>query len=51
MSDFSPFYHAIAAVALQCAVGLIFGDWLYLALCCIGSEMTLEFRDMLTKKE
>lgn len=25
--DLSPFYHAIAAVALQCAVGLIFGDW------------------------
>lgn len=25
--DKSPLYHAIAAVALQCAVGLIFGDW------------------------
>ena len=27
MIDFSPLYHAIAAVALQCAVGLMFGDW------------------------
>lgn len=25
--DLSPLYHAIAAVALQCVVGLIFGDW------------------------
>ena len=25
--DPSPLYHAIAAVALQCAVGLVFGDW------------------------
>ena len=27
LSDLSPFYHAIAAVALQCAVGLLFDDW------------------------
>lgn len=27
MIDLSPLYHAIAAVALQCAVGLMFGDW------------------------
>lgn len=27
MIDFSPIYHAIAAVALQCAVGLMLGDW------------------------
>ena len=27
MIDFSPLYHAIAAVALQCAVGLMLGDW------------------------
>ena len=27
MIDLSPLYHAIAAVALQCAVGLVFGDW------------------------
>ena len=26
-ADFSPLYHAIAAVALQCAVGLVSGDW------------------------
>ena len=25
--DLSPLYHSIAAVALQCAVGLMFGDW------------------------
>ena len=25
--DLSPLYHAIAAVALQCAAGLAFGDW------------------------
>ena len=25
--DLSPLYHAIAAVALQCTVGLAFGDW------------------------
>ena len=25
--DLSPLYHAIAAVALQCAVGMVFGDW------------------------
>ena len=25
--DISPLYHAIAAVALQCAVGLTFGMW------------------------
>lgn len=25
--DLSPLYHAIAAVALQCAIGLMFGDW------------------------
>lgn len=25
--DPSPLYHAIAALVLQCAVGLLFGDW------------------------
>ena len=25
--DLSPLYHAIAAVALQCAVGLVSSDW------------------------
>ena len=27
MIDFSTLYHVIAAVALQCVVGLAFGDW------------------------
>ena len=27
MMDTSPIGHAVAAVALQCAVGLLFGDW------------------------
>lgn len=25
--DLSPLYHTIAAVVLQCAAGLMFGDW------------------------
>lgn len=27
MTDLSPIYHAIAAVSLQCAVGIMSGDW------------------------
>ena len=27
ITDLSPLYHAIAALVLQCAVGLTFGDW------------------------